>query len=195
MKLILASQSKYRIELLSRVYQNFTSQSPKINEDDFKQQGLDPLNLSKKLAYEKANSIKKANSLVIGSDQVCAFDEKIFSKPGCKLKAFETLKAIQGKTHFLFTSVCLVTDTETIQWTNTAKLSMKKLSDQEIENYLIFDEPYDCAGSYKLEKAGISLFEKVECDDFTAIQGLPLIKLCQELSRLGFKIPSTHQEK
>jgi septum formation protein len=194
MELILASQSKYRIELLSRVYQDFTCISPKINEDEFKNQGFSPLRLAEKLAFEKAYSLKKADSVVIGSDQVCSLGEKIFSKPGNRKKAIETLTFIQGTTHNLYTSVCIMTYETSICWTNIAKLSMRKLTVLDIENYLDLDEPYDCAGSYKLERAGISLFEKIECDDFTAIQGLPLLQLCQELSKLGFRIPSKTQE-
>lgn len=195
MELILASQSKYRIELLNRIYPNFQTKTPLINEDDYKKLGFSPLKLSALLAFEKANSLKSSGHLVIGSDQVCALDNATFSKPGNKTKATETLKSLQGKTHHLFTSVCLLTPTATVSWTNVSALKMKRLSDFEIENYLECDEPFDCAGSYKLEKAGISLFDNIECDDFTAIQGLPLLRLSQELSNFGFKIPSKKLEK
>lgn len=192
MEIILASSSKYRKELLTKLGIKFKAISPDINEDIIKEsKDIDFSQKAVKLATEKANAIYKnhPDSLVIGSDQICHNDNEIFSKSGSIDRSFEILTSLNGKTHYLTTAYCIKTANETITHTNITTLKMRKLSDLQIKNYLNLDKPIDCAGSYKLEQNGISLFESVQTDDYTAIIGLPIIQLGNDLSQLGISIP------
>ena len=119
--------------------------------------------------------------MIIGSDQLVSFENNILGKPHTKEKAFDQLKSMSGKTHSLLTSVTLINEDKEISFLNETKLTMKSLSDRFIQEYIEKDRPLDCAGSYKIERAGISLFDSIECDDFTAITGLPLIELSKYL--------------
>jgi len=192
MQLILASQSPYRKALLERVGLSFLSVAPKIDEESLKNQilasGASPRELSESLARAKALSVSVdyPNALVIGSDQLLNFKGQIMGKSHGFEKAFEQLRQLQGQEHELLTSVAIYNGVnEVVTWTNTAKMKMKRLLDQHITNYLKQDQPYDCAGSYKLEKGGIMLFDSIECSDWTSIEGLPMIKLCQALNLYG----------
>ncbi len=162
--------------------------SPAIDESALKSQIKDPKTLAEALARLKAQSGFQQTKapFVIGSDQVACYEGTIFNKPGCRKKALETLKQLQGQTHQLITSVCLISPHAEKTWTNTTLLTMRPLTTQQIEAYIDEDSPLDCAGSYKLEKAGIRLFTKVQSSDFTAIQGLPMIELCNRLWDSGF---------
>lgn len=193
MKIILASSSKYRKELLSKLGLSFECISPDVDEDSIKLNN----NLSFKdkavaLAILKANTIAEnyPDAIVIGSDQICHDDNKIFSKSGSIERSFEILKSLSGKIHYLTTAYCIKKANKTITHANVTTLKMRKLSDLQIKNYLSIDKPIDCAGSYKLEQNGISLFESVQTDDYTAIIGLPIIQLGNDLSLLGISIPS-----
>lgn len=191
MKWILASTSPYRKILLQRTGLLFETQTPKVDEDEFKAKIKDPLLLSQTLAKAKAESLRKENPKagIIGSDQVAAFEEFIFDKPGNKENAIATLKKLRGKSHQLITSVYIITPTDNQSFTDITSLVMKPLSDKQIATYVEIDKPFDCAGSYKLESQGIALFDKIESADFTAIQGLPLIELTKTLEKLGFHYP------
>lgn len=190
-QLILASTSKYRIELLKNLGWDFQSHSPDFDEEKFKSEGHSPSSLSQILAEGKARALKEKypKAFIIGADQVCALGKKIFSKPGSLEKAMIQLKELQGKTHELITAVSLLTpEGKTRSILNRTELTMRTLSDDEIHRYLITDEPFDCGGSYKLEAGGIRLFEKIQMSDHTAIIGLPLIDLCSLLIEEGFKL-------
>tara|TARA_R110000868_G_scaffold80095_8_gene227858 strand:- start:9259 stop:9837 length:579 start_codon:yes stop_codon:yes gene_type:complete len=190
-ELILASTSKYRKELLGRLELPFRCVAPGVNEELLKQKGLKPKVLAQELALLKAQSVAKKhpNAIIIGSDQVAAIDELILDKPGDRTTAFKQLSLMQGREHFLFTAVAVITPSQEIQFIDTTTLSMKNLTDEQINRYLDRDEPFDCAGSYKIETSGISLFESVVSEDFTAITGLPLIILSKYLQKLGYDLP------
>ncbi|MFX3675404.1 MAG: Maf family protein [bacterium] len=190
-ELILASTSKYRKELLERLELPFRCVAPGVNEDILKQQGLKPKKLAQELAFLKAQSVAKKhpNAIIIGSDQVASIDELILDKPGNRATAFKQLSLMQGREHFLFTAVAVVAPAQEIQFIDTTTLSMKNLTGEQINRYLDRDEPFDCAGSYKIETSGISLFESVVSEDFTAITGLPLIMLSKYLQKLGYDLP------
>jgi septum formation protein len=189
MTLILASTSVYRQELLRRLPLEFKAVAPLVDEEAHKNMNLAPLHLAENLARLKACSIKTPDSVVIGSDQIVHFEGQILGKPGNREKAIEQLQGLAGKSHELITSVCVWDQETEIVFTDTTHLIMRALSRIEIERYVDLDKPYDCAGAYKIEKAGITLMAKIESDDFTAIQGLPLLKLSQVLRQKGFRLP------
>lgn len=183
--LVLGSTSKYRKELLERLAIPFTAMAPTINEDEHKDLSLSPQALAEKLAFLKAQSLKASDRVVIGGDQLVSLDGEILGKAGTVPKAIEQLQKMRGKTHQLITSICIFDGDQYEIHTNVTDLEMKNLSDDEIINYIELDNPLDCAGTYKIELHGIKLFNKIKTDDFTAIQGLPLIKLNQMLERKG----------
>jgi septum formation protein len=185
-EIVLASASKYRKELLSRLGLAFVSQAPALDEEKHKDPALAPRALAEKLAFLKAQSLAHPQKTVIGGDQLVAFEGRILGKPHSAEKARAQLQALQGKTHELITAVCVVAGEQVLPFTNVTRLTMKMLSPEQITRYVELDQPLDCAGSYKIELHGISLFEKIESDDFTAIQGLPLIQLSQVLHNLGY---------
>ncbi|MGZ3791791.1 MAG: Maf family protein [Bdellovibrio sp.] len=176
-QIILASTSKYRQELLSRLPFKFEAKAPLIDEDKEKDPSLAPRALAEKLAYLKAASLKGKNSIVIGGDQLVALEGRILGKAHTAEKAVEQLMSMQGKTHELITAICVFCEEKAITFTDITRMHMKKLRRDQIEHYVQLDMPVDCAGSYKIEKHGIMLFDKIESEDFTAIQGLPLIEL------------------
>lgn len=185
-KLILASTSIYRKQLLQRLNIPFETIKPSFDEEIYKNQGRSAAELSLFLAAGKAKSILQQNACVIGSDQVVSFEGKILGKSHTQPGAFNQLKSMQGKTHQLVTSTYLIFKGEELGWTDTVHLKMRSLTDVEIQNYINKDNPIDCAGSYKIESYGISLFEQIQAEDFTAIQGLPLLKLHLYLKKWGF---------
>lgn len=190
-KLILASQSPYRKELLERLGVSFECISPNIDEDKAKDIEPDVFKLTQLLAKQKSKVIAAAHpgAVIIGSDQAIILDNIIYSKPGTIQNAVKQLESLSGKTHKLVTAVCISHMDKDIEFSHTTHLTMRKLSKDELLAYVERDMPLDCAGSYMIEKAGISLFEKVETTDFTSIIGLPLIELTTHLKSLGFSIP------
>lgn len=184
-QLILASTSKYRQELLGRLAYSFTAQPPLIDEENEKDPQLSPRALAEKLAYLKAQSLSAAERIVIGGDQLVAFEGRILGKAHTPEKAVEQLLSMQGKMHELVTAICVFSGNKAIPYTDITRMHMKKLSREQIERYVQLDQPTDCAGSYKIEKHGIMLFDKIESEDFTAIQGLPLIALGKILENEG----------
>jgi septum formation protein len=188
--LILASTSKYRKALMDQLGIAFEAINPEVNEDHYKKLNYSPKDLALELSKLKAMAIAKQQpeACVIGSDQVCHTEGEILGKPMSTERACEQLARMQGKAHELLTAVTLVSPKEIISFVNKTKLYMRPLTKQQIENYVHYDLPLDCAGSYKLESRGITLFEKIEMDDHTAIIGLPLIQLTNSLLKLGFAI-------
>ncbi len=188
---ILASTSKYRKELLERLAIEFECMAPNVDEDLFKEKIADPTELAKILAKEKANAIAKnhPSAIVIGSDQLAECEGRILGKAPTEKEAFEQLNFLSGKEHKLITAFTVINNKEEISKVNTTVLRMKKLSPEQIKKYIQLDKPFDCAGTYKLELHGISLFDKIETTDHSAIIGLPLIELGNVLSQLGQLIP------
>lgn len=189
--LVLASTSKYRRALLERLGLPFTSLPPAVNEEAIKDPALGAQGMAEALALAKARSLRSSlpTATIIGSDQVCACEGQILNKPGNFAGACAQLQSLSGKTHCLLTAVCVLYEEDEIVFTDATHLQMRVLTASEIERYVQADEPYDCVGSYKLEQRGISLFEKIDSGDHTAITGLPLIALTAVLRRCGFSIP------
>lgn len=190
MNLILGSSSKFRKAQLEQLRVPFESFSPDIDEDAIKTSDYTPLEISRELSLQKAKAVleKYPNDLVIGADQVLNFQGKIFSKPGNKENAIKQLQELQGKSHELITSFALLSRDKVIVETVISTMTMRELSDQQIEKYVSLDEPLYSCGAYKLETLGISLFSQIECPDHSAIIGLPLISLTTKLKEFGINV-------
>jgi septum formation protein len=188
--LVLASTSKYRQELLKQLGLPFEAQKPLIDEEKEKDPTLAPRKLAEKLAFLKAQSLKSEGTVVIGGDQLVAHRGKVLGKPHTRERAIEQLLEMQNSKHELITAIYVFDgNNKGIHYTDVTKLHMKALSREQIERYVDLDEPLDCAGAYKIEKHGMMLFDKIESEDFSAIQGLPLLKLGKILKDSGFRIP------
>lgn len=189
--LILASSSKYRKELLSRLGFPFTAISPDIDETPLS--GEKPHETAMRLAFLKAKVIgtQHPGSIVIGSDQVAECQGEPIGKPGSFENAFAQLKKMRGKTVHFHTALC-VWNGQDPDPDNTAQkdlvsttVTFRDLPDEELAAYLKIEEPYDCAGSAKNEALGIAILEKIESSDPTALTGLPLIALTTMLRHCG----------
>lgn len=187
-ELILASTSPYRKELLSRLGLCFTAIAPAFDEDAYKTKGLPPGDLAPLLAKGKAESLASNTNCVIGGDQIAHLEGKILGKPKTLERAIEQLSLLNGKTHELLTAVHVSYQGQSFPHLDVTRLTMRKLSHQQIKDYVEADRPLDAAGSYKIETRGICLFERIESQDFTAIQGLPLIWLTKILAELEYPI-------
>lgn len=190
-KIILASQSPYRKELLQRLGVPFETSPSEFDEDKLKKNITDPLKLTQELARAKAKVVQEKfpDAIIVGSDQVCHLKGEILGKSGSIDKSFQQLSKLSGKMHELITSYAILHNDKEVIKTNTTRLYMRNLTNVQVKKYLRKDNPIDCAGSYKLELNGISLFKKIETDDHTAIIGLPLIELANDLINFGICIP------
>ena len=190
MNLVLASSSIYRKELLNRLGVPFTTAAPDIDES--RNTGESPEQLVRRLAEAKTRAVvpQPSDALIIGSDQVAACGDQILGKPGNFERAFAQLKLVSGKRLQFLTGLCLLNSRTGIAQVEVVPFSVifKRLSNEQIENYLHREEPYHCAGSFKSEGLGIALCEAFEGDDPTALIGLPLIRLTRLLEKQGVTI-------
>ncbi len=189
-KLILASASSYRRSLLNRLLVDFDCVPSTIDEDFYKHQIKSGKELSQLLSKLKAKDVfqRAPESLVLGSDQCLELEGEIMGKPHTKEKAIMQLLKLQGKTHKLYTSFTLLSAEINETYTQEVGLEMKALTQEELKRYVEKDLPLDCAGSYKLEESGIALFNRIDCDDYTGVVGLPLIHLSKRLKALGYEL-------
>lgn len=185
-RVILASTSQYRRELLSRILCSFETVDPEVDERPQQETIAEPARLASTLAQLKAESVARRHphAVVIGSDQVACLDDRILGKPGNSENACSQLRLMSGQTHQLFTAVCVIAPDRTVEFSNTTHLTMRELTCEQILRYVERDQPVHCAGSYMIEAGGIALFSAVETTDFTAITGLPLIELSTTLLNL-----------
>ncbi|MEC4238444.1 Maf family protein [Pseudomonas sp. DSV-1] len=189
--LLLASSSVYRRELLTRLRLPFSCSSPDIDESH--RPGETAIELVKRLSLEKARALAKShpNHLIIGSDQVAVLDGQIIGKPHTHDKAHQQLMSASGASVSFLTGLTLLNSqtghhqTDCIPFT----VHMRTLSAEQIERYLLAEQPYDCAGSFKAEGLGVSLFQRTEGDDATSLVGLPLIRLVDMLLAEGVHLP------
>ena len=114
---------------------------------------------------------------------------EVFGKPGSAAAAIAQLERLQGREHSLITAVALRRGTTRRDFVETTQLTMRQMSRADLERYVAVDDPLDCAGSYKVERAGIALFERIQGEDHTAIIGLPLMRLCAALREFGVDLP------
>lgn len=188
-KLVLGSSSPYRKELLERLGVPFECVSADIDES--RHEGETPEALCVRLAREKALKVKSmvGEAIVIGSDQVAVLGEKILGKPHTRERAIEQLSSMQGQTVYFLTALCIIGEKGEIFETMVPTIvTMKKLSVKTIENYLDRSQPFNCAGSAKIEKLGIALMKEVRSTDPTALIGLPLIETVNLLAKAGLEI-------
>ncbi|WP_019342478.1 Maf family protein [Stutzerimonas stutzeri] len=189
--LLLASSSPYRREQLSRLHLKFDCGAPEI--DETARAGERPEQLVRRLALEKAQALASTHQqhLIIGSDQVAVLGERILGKPYTFERAKQQLQACSGKSVSFLTGLALLdshtgtTQVDCVRFT----VHFRALSDQQIERYLQAEQPFDCAGSFKAEGLGISLFRATEGSDVTSLIGLPLIRLVDMLNHAGIEVP------
>lgn len=188
-RLILASSSPYRRELLSRLQLPFDVVVPAIDEHAFP--GEVPEQTALRLAVEKAKAVaaREGTAIVIGSDQVATLDGEQIGKPGSHEKALAQLQRMRGQSVIFHTALCLVDNRggESLMQVDNVRTMVifRNLPDAELDAYLRLEQPYDCAGSAKNEGLGITILERIESTDPTALTGLPLITLTTMLRRAG----------
>lgn len=188
--LVLASTSPYRKELLARLGLPFETASP--DTDEAPLPGETPPATALRLAETKARAVRQRfpDALIIGSDQVAHIGDETFGKPGTHDKAVAQLRRLSGRSVDFVTGLCLLDAAkDTARSVNVVtRVRFRPLSDTLIENYLRAERPYNCAGSAKSEGLGIALIARLECDDPTALVGLPLIALCDLLAEAGHPV-------
>ena len=187
---VLASTSPFRKELLQRLGITFTTAAPDVDESPLA--GETPEALVKRLAEAKARAIgQSCKGLIIGSDQVATTGSDILGKPGTHTRAAEQLQNLSGRLVTFHTGLCLLNsvtgeaEVDVIPF----RVRFRQLDKGQIERYLQADQPYNCAGSFKSEGLGITLFEHMDGDDPTALIGLPLIRLTSMLAVAGVVLP------
>lgn len=189
--LILASTSRYRRELLSRLGLPFEVAAPDVDETPHPAET--PHSLALRLAKAKAHAVAQIHpqALVLGSDQVADLNGTPLGKPGSHERAVAQLLQMSGHRVIFHTAVALVCLATGLEETDVVQVGVqfRVLSEAEIERYLRAEQPYDCAGSAKSEGMGISLLEAIHSDDPTALIGLPLIRTCALLRSAGVVVP------
>ncbi|TSE34617.1 Maf family nucleotide pyrophosphatase [Tepidimonas charontis] len=190
-RIVLASTSPYRRELLQRLRLPFDICAPQVDETPHP--GEAPAALALRLARAKADAVARLHphALVIGSDQVADLDGTALGKPGTHERAVAQLQAMRGRTVVFHTAVAVVCHARgyAAQEAAAVQVRFRTLSDEEIERYLRAERPYDCAGSAKSEGLGIALLEAIVSDDPTALIGLPLIRTARLLRAAGVALP------
>jgi septum formation protein len=189
--LILASTSVYRRELLARLGLPFEAVPPAVSEAHLA--GESPADRALRLALEKAGAVARAypQALVIGADQVAACVDQLLEKPGDAARCREQLATLSGRTALFYTACAVLGRGGTVHFAHidTTMVAFRTLSSDEIERYVARERPFDCAGGFRAEALGISLFEYIESRDPTALIGLPLIWLADALRDAGFPVP------
>lgn len=189
--LILASTSPYRRALLERLGVPFEAVSPKVDEKALP--GEQPALRARRLALAKANAVAQARpeAIVIGSDQVASVRDQILDKPGDAQRCRIQLQSLSGQ-HAFFHTACAVVGISaqfSRDHIDTTRVRVRELTADEIERYIEREKPFDCAGGFKSEGLGISLFEQIENRDPTALIGLPLIWVAEALRAAGYRVP------
>jgi septum formation protein len=180
------------MELLRRLGLAFESRAPLCDEEALKRAGEDPARQAQRLALAKAQSLQAqvADAFILGGDQLVDFEGEVLGKPHTSEGAVRQLLRMQGKTHRLLTAFALVCPGGAlVEHLDAHQLTLRALREDEIRRYVALDQPLDCAGSYKIEAAGIALCERIVGDDFSAITGLPLMALTRVLRERGFAVP------
>jgi septum formation protein len=188
--LVLGSTSRYRSELLQRLRLPFEISAPDVDETP--RPGEAPAAMAVRLALEKARAVarKWPAAVVIGSDQVADLNGVPLGKPGDHARATAQLRQMRGQTVIFQTAVAVVCAETGFEQASVAavRVQFRDLADDEIDNYLLAEQPYDCAGSAKSEGLGIALLESIDSDDPTALVGLPLIRTCTLLRAAGISL-------
>lgn len=187
MKLVLASTSPFRKQLMDKLHLNYETASPNIDETPLADESIEEM--VKRLSQSKAEAVAAdyPDALIIGSDQSAVLNGEVLHKPGNYDNAVRQLKNASGQKIVFQTGLCLYNSRTQKSQTICVPYTVvfKHLSDQQIEHYLKIEEPYNCAGSFKSEALGIALFERFEGEDPNTLIGLPLIKLIEMLASEG----------
>ncbi|WP_019895706.1 Maf family protein [Hydrogenovibrio halophilus] len=188
-QLILASGSPYRRECLQKLRLPFTCQSPDIDETPQTDESVEAM--TRRLATQKAEAIALSHpqTWVIGSDQSASFQGTPLGKPHTYDRALEQLRHFSGQTVTFFTALTLITPQGRWEGLDQTQVRFRHLDDRSLRAYLLSEEPYDCAGSFKSEGLGITLFESIQTSDPNALIGLPLIQLTGFLREAGLALP------
>jgi septum formation protein len=190
-RLVLASTSRYRAELLRRLGVEFESCAP--GTDETPVAGESPPARARRLAIAKAEAAAdtRRDSVVIGSDQVAELDGTLLDKPGTAARAREQLLASSGRQVDFHTAVCVLDTRDGRRHVHVDHtcVRFRRLQEKEIARYVEREQPFDCAGSFKCEGLGISLFEGIDNTDPSALIGLPLIALARLLRGCGIALP------
>jgi septum formation protein len=184
-RLILASTSRYRQELLARLRIAFEVRPPGVPE--LAEPGEPPARMAARLAAAKARSVAAPDAVVIGSDQVASLAGEVLRKPGNHAAALRQLEACQGSAVIFHTAVTVLDAGSGRHWDHVDETVVRfaRLDRAALDRYLKIDQPYDCAGSFRAEGLGVTLFERIESTDPTALIGLPLIWLARALREAG----------
>ena len=190
MRLVLASTSPYRRELLARLRVPFTVARPEVDETP--RPGEGPATLAARLAHAKAAAVAgvERDAWVLGSDQVADLAGRPLGKAGGRAAAIAQLRGMSGQAVVFHTAVSLARGGDpAMAASDRTTVRFRALTDAEIERYVDAEQPFDCAGSFKCEGLGIALFEAIESQDPTALVGLPLIALAGLLREAGYAVP------
>lgn len=193
-RIILASSSPYRQELLARLQLPFIAMAPEIDETAIKSEAA--ADTAQRLALQKARAVAQhhPDAIIIGSDQVASLDGLHIGKPGNHAAALQQLQLMRGREVIFHTALCVIDQrdgqhkpTKSVVLIDNiqTKVLFRNLDDEELDAFLRIEQPYDCAGSAKNEALGITVIEKISSDDPTALTGLPLIRLTSMLRSLG----------
>lgn len=190
-QLILASTSPYRRELLARLKVDFDVVAPEVPEEHLR--GESPTDRALRLATAKAQAVsaRRPEALVIGSDQVAACGGDVLDKPGDAARCRAQLARLSGHSAAFYTACVLIGAKPPVHLghVDTTTVVFRPLSAAEIGRYVEREQPFDCAGGFKVEASGIALFDCIESQDPTALIGLPLIWLAGALRAAGFHLP------
>ena len=189
--LVLGSSSPFRRELLDRLGLAFECHSPDIDESS--RPGETPRDLVARLSQAKARAVAATwpQALIIGSDQVAVIDDAILGKPGSHERAGEQLARLSGRKVTFLTGLCLYnSESDRVQLDVVPYcVEFRDLTPAQIERYLQREQPYNCAGSFRSEALGVTLFRRMQGDDPNALIGLPLIRLVDMLAEEGVALP------
>lgn len=190
-QIVLASTSPFRREILGKLGITFDTAAPDIDETALVNES--PASLVARLAEQKARAVATdfPNALIIGSDQVACLDDEIMGKPGDRENAISQLRKASGQTVTFYTGLCLLNSRsgESQVSCELFRVHFRDLSDLQITRYIDREQPFNCAGSFKSENLGITLFSRLEGDDPNTLIGLPLIRLVDMLEQQGVHLP------
>ncbi len=196
-QIILASTSPFRKTLLNKLHLPFETAKPQIDETPLADETVKQM--VQRLSLEKAQKIAQENHnrIIIGSDQSASFQGQAIGKPYTHSKAIQQLADFSGECVCFYTGLAVIDQAgdKIYQTVDETRVYFRKLSAADIENYLLIEEPYQCAGSFKSEGLGITLFEKIESQDPNALIGLPLIELTGILKQIGIQLPPSNLDQ
>ena len=189
--IVLGSSSPFRKQMLEKLRLPFTQDSPDIDETPLKDET--PPEMIKRLSLLKARKVAKSHpdKIIIASDQCATFNNTPIGKPGNHQNAIKQLQDFSGNAIVFYTGLVVIDPSEqkTYQVMDITTVHFRTLSQTTIENYLNLEQPYQCAGSFKSEGLGITLFERIDSKDPNALIGLPLIELTTLFAKMGIVLP------